>query len=240
MDASAFEPVADLLAGSHRVITADPRGINRSPVDDPDADSTPQLRADDLHRLLRHLDSGPAAVLGSSGGASTALALAQLHPEWVHTVIAHEPPVVELLDDREEHHRATEEVIATYLAGDTAGAWRRYLADAGISLPEPVFDAMFGRERSSKEAADERFAFTRMERATNLWRPDIRALLEADVRIVIGIGEQSSGQLCDRTSRALATALGVGPVAFPGGHVGFVEQPEQFAHRLRAVLAAGG
>ena len=63
------------------------------------------MRADDLARLLIHLDAGPAVVLGSSGGAVSALALVQAHPELVHTVIAHEPPLDELLDDREQAAR---------------------------------------------------------------------------------------------------------------------------------------
>jgi pimeloyl-ACP methyl ester carboxylesterase len=75
----------EVLATDHTVLTTDPRGINRSPAADRDPDSTPELGADDLSRLLAHLDAGPAAVLGSSGGAVTALALAQAHPEQVHT-----------------------------------------------------------------------------------------------------------------------------------------------------------
>jgi len=71
----ALLPLADLLAADHTVLTTDPRGVNRSPVDDPDRDSTPEMRADDLSRLLTHLDAGSAAVLGSSGGAVSALAL---------------------------------------------------------------------------------------------------------------------------------------------------------------------
>src|SRR5687767_165277 len=77
MDADSFAPLAELLAIDHTVLTTDPRGINRSPVDNPDADSTPEHRADDLSRLLAHLDAGPADVLGSSGGAVSVLALAQ-------------------------------------------------------------------------------------------------------------------------------------------------------------------
>jgi hypothetical protein len=53
---------------------------------------------------------------------------------------------------------------------------------------------------------------------------------------VVGIGEESGGQLCDRTSAALATALGIEPTMFPGGHIGFVEDPNGFATRLRPVL----
>ena len=88
MDAGSFAPLADLLATDHPVLTTDPRGINRSPADDPGQDSTPEMRADDLARLIRSLDAGPAVVLGSSGGAVSALALVQAHPELVRTGIA--------------------------------------------------------------------------------------------------------------------------------------------------------
>ncbi|MFG6202598.1 alpha/beta fold hydrolase [Nonomuraea sp. JJY05] len=63
------------------------------------------MRADDLSRLLTHLDARPATVLGSSGGAVTALALAQARPEQVHTVIAHEPPLLNLLPHHVGHLR---------------------------------------------------------------------------------------------------------------------------------------
>ena len=86
------------------MLTTDPRGVNRSPMVDPDQDSTPELRADDLSRLLTHLDAGPATVFGSSGGAVTALALAQYRPDLVDMVIAHEPPLNEMLADREQRH----------------------------------------------------------------------------------------------------------------------------------------
>jgi hypothetical protein len=84
--------------------------------------------------------------------------------------------------------------------------------------------------------ADEHRWFTHELRGTVHWQPDVAALRAAAPRIVIGIGEQSTGQHCDRTSRALAGALGIEPVLFPGDHIGFVEDPERFAVRLRSVL----
>ena len=104
MDAGPFGPLAELLAADYTVLTTDPRGINRSPVDDPGQDSTPEMRADDLSRLVACADAGPAVVLGSSGGAVSALALVQAHPEQVRAVVAHEPPLIELLPDRAERH----------------------------------------------------------------------------------------------------------------------------------------
>ena len=154
MDARPFGPLAELLAGDYTVLTTDPRGINRSPVDDPGQDSTPEMRADDLSRLVASVDAGPAIVLGSSGGAVSALALVQAHPEQVRVVVAHEPPLIELLPDRSERHAGNEVVIARWLAGDYAGSWRAFLENADIQLPEGVFEAVFGGEPDAQAIAD--------------------------------------------------------------------------------------
>ncbi|WP_327585136.1 alpha/beta hydrolase [Nonomuraea sp. NBC_00507] len=236
MDATSFAPLADLLASDHTVLTTDPRGINRSPLDDPGQDSTPPLRAVDLSRLLTHLDAGPATILGSSGGAVTALALAQIHPKQVRTVIAHEPPLIELLADRERLHATTEDIIATHLAGDVVGAWAKFMAQANIIMPEGALETMFGGDRNQQQVADERRWFAHELRDTTRWQPDLDVLRATPIDIVVGIGEDSTGQLCDRTSRALATALGLEPTPFPGDHTGFAEDPDRFATRLREVL----
>lgn len=121
MDAAAFEPLANELADTFTVVTSDPRGINRSSVADRQADSTPEERAGDLAHLIDQLDLGRALVLGSSGGAVSALALAQRHSESVSMVVAHEPPLVELLDDRAALRAAEEEMVDIYVAGDHTG-----------------------------------------------------------------------------------------------------------------------
>lgn len=239
MDAMAFAPLADLLADEYTVLTTDPRGINRSTVDDPDQDSTPELRADDVKRLLAHVDADSATVFGSSGGAVTALALAQGSPGPVLTVIAHEPPLLELLPDRAERHAGNEQVIARWVAGDYAGSWKAFLDNADIQLPEHVFEAVFASEPSPQALADTTYQNLHMLRSTTQFQPDVAALRSGGVRVVVGIGENSAGQVCDRTSRALATALGTQPAMFPGGHTGFTEDPSAFAVTLRSVLRAG-
>jgi pimeloyl-ACP methyl ester carboxylesterase len=236
MDAGPFGPLADLLASDYTVLTTDPRGINRSPVDDPSQDSTPEMRADDLSRLVACVDAGPAVVLGSSGGAVSALALVQAHPELVRGVIAHEPPLLELLPDAAELHAGNEVVIERWLAGDYAGSWRVFLENANIQLPEGVFEAVFGGEPDAQAMADTTFQNTHMLRPTTRFVPDVAVLRSAGARVVVGIGEASAGQVCDRTSRALASALGIEPTMFPGGHTGFAEDPSGFAGRLRSVL----
>ncbi|GAA3122764.1 alpha/beta fold hydrolase [Streptosporangium carneum] len=250
MHAVFFAPLADLLAADHTVLTTDPRGLNRSLLDDPDQDSTPEMRADDLSRLLAHLDAGPAAVFGSSGGAVTALALALAHPEQVHTVIAHEPPLNRVLDDREARDAAVEDIIATYASGDVGGAWTKFLVNANITFPEteesadahgaPPTEAADAHatpaEPDPQQVADERFWFLHEMRATTHWQPDVAALRAGPTRIVVGVGKESAGQFCDLTSAALAAALGTEPTFFPGGHIAFADDPAGFLPRLREVL----
>jgi len=240
MGADAFAGLADLLADDHTVLTTDPRGIGRSPVDDREVSPTLSTRADDVARLIRHVDPdgarGPVTVLGSSGGAVTALALAQEHPDLVDTVVAHEPPLVELLPDRDERHAGAEVVVERWFAGDHVGSWRAFLANADIVMPEEVFAMVFGEEPDPQARADGDYQNGRLLRPTTHFVPDLDRLRAGRPRIVVGIGEDSAGELCDRASRALADGLGVAPVSFPGGHIGFAEDPEGFLPALRAVL----
>ena len=237
MTAAAFVPLAEALRDTHRVITMDPRGLGRSRVDDATRDVDPDTRADDVAAVIEALDAGPATVLGSSGGAVSALSIAARHPSVVAAVVAHEPPLAVLLDDRDEIRADTELMIATYRSGDRIGYWRRFLASAGIELPDEVFDEHFARPPTGRDLDDERFAVEHMERATTFWDPPLAALAASDVAIVVGIGAASAGQFCDRTSRALGEALDLEPVVFPGGHTGFAEDPADFADVLRTALA---
>jgi pimeloyl-ACP methyl ester carboxylesterase len=177
-------------------------------------------------------------ALGSSGGAVSVLALAQAHPEQVTTVVAHEPPLSELVDDRDRLRAGTERIIATYLAEGSAAAWREFMAVGDIVVPED--DAHTAPppagEPDPQAVADERHFFLHELRGTTTWQPDPAALRAVRTRVVVGIGEASGGELCDRTSRALAAALGVDPTMFPGSHIGFLEDPVAFAARFREVV----
>lgn len=239
MAADAFAPLAELLADDYTVLTTDPRGVKRSRLQ-AGGTSTPEQRADDLARLIRHVGVGPATVFGSSGGAVTVLALAQNHPDVVSAVIAHEPPLDRLVPDGDELLAKSERMMADYLAGDVIGAWKQFFALANIQVPDGMVEGMFGGERDPQQVADEQFWFRHEMRESISWLPDVTTLRGNDVRIVVGIGEESTGQLCDRTSTALAERLGITPTRFPGDHTGFVDVPDEFAKALRAELVQVG
>lgn len=234
MEAAVFAPIAELLSDRYRVVTHDPRGISNSRLNDPEQDSTPDLRADDVAAILDDLEADRADVLGSSGGAVTALALATRHPDRVGTVVAHEPPLLTLLPDAEDRLTSTRQNIEIFHRDGLGAAFGRFMADAGFDeddAPPPQ------QEPSEQDIANGSRFFAHELLHTVRYESDIEALRKA--RIVVGIGEQSHGLTTFLTSTALADLLGVAPVGFPGGHTGFADRPEEFAPVLRQVLAAG-
>jgi pimeloyl-ACP methyl ester carboxylesterase len=145
-----------------------------------------------------------------------------------------------LVEDAEKLLDDSEQLMTDYLAGDVIGAWKQFFTLANIWLPDGAVEAMFGGERDPRVVDDERFWFEHEMRASIRWQPDLDVLRDGPTHVVVGVGEESGGQLCERTSSALAAGIGVEPTRFPGGHIGFVEQPETFAASLRATLTGIG
>jgi pimeloyl-ACP methyl ester carboxylesterase len=130
MDSTGFAGLASALADRYTVVTYDPRGIGSS-RDDTGQDVTPGQQADDVHRLLTALDGAPAYVFGSSGGAVVGLALVTARPGQVRMLVAHEPPVIELLPDRAQVR--AQDIYNTYRADGTDAAIAKFMAHAGLS-----------------------------------------------------------------------------------------------------------
>lgn len=246
MDAAAFGAVADVLAVDHTVVTLDPRGISGSVLDDPLQDSTPDLRADDVAVVLDALGADSADVFGSSGGAITGLALIARHPGRVRTLVAHEPPLVELLPDAAELRAEAEEVIGVFHREGAGAAFGRFLAMAGIDEPVAPGGVQPSRDPaaapvgpSAQDLANSARFFDHELRGTIAYRPDVAALAADSSRLVVGVGADSRGQLAHRTALALATRLGSAATEFPGDHGGFLAYPKEFAVRLTETLRAG-
>ncbi|QHY96060.1 putative hydrolase [Streptomyces sp. S4.7] len=236
MSGAHFAPLADALAAEYTVVTHDPRGISGSTLDDPAQDSTPELRADDLAAILDDLGAESAHVFGSSGGAVTGLALVARHPARVRTLVAHEPPVLELLPDAAERRAETDDIVETFHREGPGPAFAKFMATAGMAPGEEGAPAEPPGEPSAQDMADVARFLGHELRGTARYLPDIDALKAGPARVVIGIGATSGQLLTYRTSTELADRLGSQPAEFPGGHGGFVEVPGEFAEVLRKVL----
>lgn len=219
-DAAVFTAIRPVLAEDHTVVTFDPRGLGRSPLDgEPDGDTIGE-HAEDVHRLLTEV--GPADVFASSGGAITMLDHVVRHPGDVRTVVLHEPPVTRYAPAADGP-----DIPALYRDHGLATAFAAFMALLGID-PAPPLDPR----------AEGNFAyfFGRLMPATGAYDPDLDALRATSARLVVAVGAESGGQLAHEAGLGLAADLDLKPELFPGDHGGFTAEPDAFAARLREVL----
>jgi uncharacterized protein YndB with AHSA1/START domain/pimeloyl-ACP methyl ester carboxylesterase len=233
------------------VVTYDPRGVERSVKTDPASPVTPDVHADDLHRLIQAI-GGPVDLFASSGGAVNALALVSRHPEDVRTLVAHEPPLATVLPDREHAMAVTQAIAETYQRSGFGAAMAQFIAIVSHRGPftaeiaaQPAPDpAMFGLPTTDDGSRTDPLLGQDQTMMTGThYEPDFAALRSASTRIVMAAGEESEGQMASRGAFAVAERLGAKPVLFPSGHGGFLGgeygqsgQPEAFAAKLREVL----
>ena len=240
MDSTGFAGLASALADDYTVVTYDPRGIGNSSRQDLGRDVTPEQQADDVHRLLAALGREPAYVFGSSGGAVVGLALVTAHLGQVRTLVAHEPPVVELLPDSAQVRTQIQDIYDTYRADGADKAMQKFMAHAGLgAAPGQKAEAPLWEpspEQMARMRATTEVFLAHLIRPTTRYRPDIEALRTAPTRIVVAVGATSKGQLANRSARALADELGTPAVEFPGDHGGFVALPQQCGRVLDQVL----
>ncbi|MGL5930783.1 MAG: alpha/beta fold hydrolase [Dermatophilaceae bacterium] len=247
MDAIGFGTLAGHFT-DRTVITYDPRGAGRNPAGT--APLTPQDHAADLHRVIGAIGPGPVDVFATSGGAVNALALAAVHPEDVRTLVAHEPPTVVWLPDRDAALAAVDDIGSTYAASGYGAAMAKFFAlvmhDGELpadwtSRPAPD-PAAFGL--STEDDGSRTDPLMRNARTCTEFEPDIQTLRALGERLVVAVGTESGDTLAARGGRSVAAAVGVPVTDFPSHHAGFVGgeygqhgEPDAFAARLRAILA---
>lgn len=249
MAASGFAQLVNHL-DDRTLITYDPRGAERSRLS-ADGRVTPELHADDLHRVVDATGLAPVDAFGSSGGGAFALAWIVEHPDEVRTLVAHEPPLVTLLEDRDIALRVQADIIDTYRRDGYGPAMAKFIQlvmHAGPLPPDyldrpPPDPAAFGLPAEDDGSRDDPLLSRNL--AMPAFDPDLAALRALSVRIVPAIGVQGEGTMARRGGEALAAALGVDPVVFPGDHAGFAitewapgNDPAAFAIKLGQVLAA--
>ncbi|WP_169951905.1 alpha/beta fold hydrolase [Microbispora sp. H11081] len=236
--AAAYDGVADGLAAEYTVASYDPRGLSRSPLDDPEAEQRVARHADDAVRLLDLLSpDAPARVAGCSSGAIVALHLLTTHPERVERVVAHEPPVVEVLPDAAEHRALLARVADTFRREGLMPAAAVFAA--GLRRPgDPVEPPAAIAPPPGRALTDMSYFLGRIVPSFMAYRPDVDRLAALSDRLVLAAGTDSVGELPYRPAAFLAERLGTELVHFPGGHVGLTTHPAEFGETLRAVLSA--
>ena len=250
MGASGFPTLAGQFP-DRTVVTYDPRGNGeRSTADDPATPITPQVQAEDVHRLIEQL-GGRVDLFASSGGSIVALDLVAKHPGDVRTLVAHEPPLASLTEEREHALAVNRAINATYKRAGWGAGMAHFMAvvmhqglftadDVTAPPPDP---AMFGMPTEDDGRRTDLMLGHSVLYLTS-YEPDVDALKAARTRIVVAVGAASNGELAQRGGIAAAERLGAEAVRFPGDHGGFLGgeygqtgEPDAFAAKLREVLA---
>jgi pimeloyl-ACP methyl ester carboxylesterase len=251
MGAGGFPSLAAQLP-ERTIVTYDPRGNGeRSTVDDPSVPITPQVQADDVHRIIEADGGEPVDLFASSGGAVVALDLVTRYPNDFRTVVAHEPPLAAIVSDREYALAAVQGINDTYHQRGFGHAMAQFIQvvshtgpftaeDVAAPPPDPQ---MFGMPTEDDGNRTD-LMFEHNMRSLTTYEPDVDALRRTAVRLVLAAGEESDGILTSRAAQALAERIGSEVVIFPGGHGGFMGgeygqepgKPAEFAAKLREVL----
>jgi len=239
------------------IVSYDPRNNGeRSPADDPTVPITPEVQADDVHRVIEATGGGPVDMFASSGGAIVALALIAKYPNDVRTAVAHEPPLAAIVEDREHALAAVKALNELYhRSGGGVGmaGFIQVVSHAGPFTPEvaaapPPDPAMFGMPAEDDGTRTDLMLEHNMRWLTT-FEPDFDAIRRAPTRLVLAAGQESGGAsdgiLASRGAFAAAERLGTEVAVFPGGHGGFMGgeygqppgEPEAFAAKLREVLS---
>ncbi|MFH8842523.1 alpha/beta fold hydrolase [Streptomyces sp. NPDC017868] len=241
-DAGLFEGMADLLADAgHTVVSYDQRGLSRSPLDGPLGDQRVAEWRDDALAVLEAVSPDePAYVFGSSSGAIVALALLAAHPDRVRRLVAHEPPLVELLADPAPYREHFAEVRELYRTRGLGPAMARFSETPDGRKPERQHGELPAsiRPMASRMAANMPVFLEHVLCPFSSSAPDLEGLRAAAGKLVLGVGRESADQeALAGPSRRIAELTGAETVAFPGGHVGCVEHPAEFAEALVSAMS---
>ena len=98
--------------------------------------SSASVDIEDASRLLDLASDDPAFVFCSSSGAIIALELLLRHPEQAVKVVAHEPPLVNLLPDALHWCTFFSTVHTTAARSGTAAAMAQFGAELGLDSPQ--------------------------------------------------------------------------------------------------------
>jgi pimeloyl-ACP methyl ester carboxylesterase len=251
MGAAGFASLANHFP-DRTIVTYDPRGSERSTKTDPTTQSTPEQHADDLHRIIQALGTGPVDLFASSGGAVNALTLVAQHPEDVRTLVAHEPPSASVLPDRANAEAVVRAIGETYRRSGWGAGMAHFISvvshrgefpDGYASQPAPD-PAAFGMPAEDDGTRTDVMLGQNIVTSTH-HEHDFDALRKAPTRIVVAVGAESEGEMAYRGGLGVGERLGIEPTIFPSNHGGFLGgeygqqgEPEAFAATLREVLEA--
>lgn len=229
--ADSFRMLAGHLTAHYTVAIYDRRGFSRSRLDGPqDYERRLETDTDDVRRLIEHLGDEPATVVGVSSGAVIALQVLTRHPAVVRRLVPYEPPAVRQLPDGQRWVDFFFGVYDLYQRSGIEPAMARFREE---TFAESDRQAMAHAPKNATNAA---YWFEHELRQYPPVDLDLDTLTAHADRIVPASGRESPGYPCYEVNVELGKKLARDVIELPGGHIGFITQPAQFATELIQAL----
>lgn len=234
----SFRPLASHLISQHQVVTYDRRGFSRSSLDGPqDYEHRLATDADDVRRLIEHLTDQPAMVFGSSSGAIVALEVLARFPERVQTLVAHEPPVVSLLPAAAKWWTFFDRIYDSSRTNGIPKAMHQFVSMIAGKEDHQVIERAMTQHANESTRANAEYWMEHELRQYPRTELDLAALTAHARQLVLMGGRDAQDKVSYQSSKALASTLGLDLAEMPGGHVGFMAYPAEFATALMDVLS---
>jgi pimeloyl-ACP methyl ester carboxylesterase len=241
-DHSNWNLVVAGLSENFRVLAYDRRGHGRSGTTG--TQGSGEEDALDAAALVARLDLVPAHIVGNSFGGSIALKLAASQPQVFRSLMAHEPPLFNLLMSDisvlpmlAEGRKRREQVIRVLESGDRVGAARLFVET--LTFGPGAWERMPVQSRDRMVAnADTWLDETRDSAGSSV---DLEALAQFRKPALLtygGRGMQGSELIIEKLAKAIPDSKAeFDPY---GGHAPHVSNPGEFMRRVATFAQSSG
>ena len=237
-----YMPLAQQLKGKFTVVAVDRRGYGQSELTEPlpDEVSNPDSRyrvkrdAQDIAELAKHLSDEPVYVLGSSSGAIVAMHVLKEHADIVKRIAFHEPPINTFLPNAKYWQDKNAEIIDIAVNEGMPQAMKLF----GETLNTSQLDQQY--MSTPAQAENDAESKKRFEEMLGWFKYEIRQYTESDISIedlnkhkdIITLlnGTASRDSFPQEVNFYISEQTGIEIVDIPGGHLGYVQEPEGFAN----------
>lgn len=238
-----FLPLAEKLKDQFTVVAVDRRGYGQSELTEPlpdrvkneDDDYRVKRDAHDIAELAKHLSDEPVYILGSSSGAIVTMHVLKDYPEVVRQIAFHEPPINTFLPDSQYWKDQNNEIVEIALTNGLEPGMAAFAKTLDIAK----IDA---ESMSQPISADDESNSKRYEEMINWVKYEIRQYTHSNISIedlekyknIITLlnGTNSRGSFPQSVNYYIHEQTNIPIVDIPGGHLGYIQKPEEFAEVL--------
>ena len=249
----SYARVVAPLSASYTVVTYDRRGFSKSSLQGAqDYAHRLERDADDAAALIEHCLSEQqqegkqqlAYVFGSSSGAIIAQTLLTRHPHLIRTLVAHEPPLLRVLDDAEDRMAETRRYYDIYRVSGPEPAMEQfmeaYLGAEEAALMKRLRGSALGAPQDPYAVGNQLYWFERELPNYPFVDPNWERLERQREKLLMATSVLAKQTPEGRAAIVIAQRIGKKEVVLPGGHVGYLTHDEEWAKVFAEALKEEG